>query len=337
MALSPSGVGTPIAYPTQVQGGLGHIVAIAAQPPYINDPIIYEPLTDFTGNQIKIVMIVTGPPDDWGGAQVWASVTAGGNYGQVGTLYQGGTQGLLTATFPSGSNPDTVNTLSVDVTESEGVITAASNIEADLGIAQAYVNGELIGYSTVTLTSAFHYNLGTHIARGLYGTTIGSHAAGTKFGLVDGNVFSQVYPSSWAGRTVYFKFLSFNSVGGGLQSLADVTEYSYTLTGAGFIRPGIFVLDPVTTGVSHTVILSSPLMCTYWTSATAGPKATTIPGAGPTNAGYLWVMKTTLGNFDLHTITPATGTVDGQPTFTFNDNKDSYSLISNGVSNWMIT
>jgi hypothetical protein len=333
----PSGAGTALSYPKQTTSGLGYALVIAENPVSINPPIIYEPNPDFTANQIKVVMVITGPPG-WGGAQVWASTSSGGNYGQIGTVYQGGTQGTLTAAFPSGSSPDTTNTLSVDVTMSGGEIAAATTDDADLGVSMAYVGGELVGFSAVTLTSSYNYDLDTYITRGTGGSTIGTHAIGDQFGLIDGNVFSQVYPPAWAGRTVYFKFLSFNSVGGKVQGLADVSEYSYTLTGSGFEGYGTptFALDPVTTGTTHTVVLSAGNLCTYWTSTTAGAKATALPGASPLNLGYLWTIKTTQMNFDTHTVTPSSGTIDGNATFSFMDNKASYSMISDGISNWML-
>jgi len=190
-------------------------------------------------------MIVTGAPPNWGGAQVWASAD-GSTYGQIGTVYQGGVQGILTALFPSGSDPDTVNTISVDISQSGGQIIAGSTTDADMGITLAYVGGELVGYSASTLTSVNQYNLGTYLRRGLYGSTIGSHAIGSRFGLVNGNIFTQIYPASWIGRTVYFKFLSFNAVGGMIQSLASAVAYPYTLTGNGVSPVGPSTTCPTT-------------------------------------------------------------------------------------------
>ncbi len=99
---------------------------------------------------------------------------------------------------------------------------------------------------------------------------------------------------------------------------------------------GAFALDPVTTGVLHTVVLSALQTCTYWTSATGGAKTAVIPGAASVNKGYLWIDKTTLNNGDTHNIVPSSGTVESFTTLTFNDFRASISLISDGVSNWMI-
>ncbi len=239
--VTPSGASTAFLYATQPSlnhGGFSGI--IGGLPPNVNPPIIFEPGCDFTGNQLKVVMIVTGTPPIWGGAQIWASVD-GSTYGQIGTVYQGGRQGVLTAVFPSHVDPDTVDTLSVDITQSGGQIVSGSATDADFGITLAYLGAptsfELIGYSNVTLTSPFKYDIDTYVRRGMYGSIISSHAIGAQFGLVDGNIFSQVYPQNYVGSTVFFKFLSFNSVGGNIQSLASVPAYPYTLTGIG-VCPG---------------------------------------------------------------------------------------------------
>jgi hypothetical protein len=98
---------------------------------------------------------------------------------------------------------------------------------------------------------------------------------------------------------------------------------------------GAFVLDPVTTGTSKTVTLTGVRQTTYWTSATAGAKSTSLPGAAGGNSGYLWIEKTTLSNGDTHTITPSSGTIDGASTFVYTDAKGAFGFISDGVSNWM--
>lgn len=97
-----------------------------------------------------------------------------------------------------------------------------------------------------------------------------------------------------------------------------------------------FTLDPVTTGTIHTVTFSSPQTCTYWSSATGGSKTTHIPAAAVGNKGYLWIIKTTLNNGDIHNIIPLSGTVESFGTLTFNDFRASISLVSDGVSNWMV-
>src|SRR6266566_1016777 len=123
--------------------------------------------------------------------------------------------------------------------------------------------------------------------------------------------------------------------GGPLLRVEDgVTPGGWPIGGAP-LSGGAFDLDPVTTGTSHPVTLTHTQTLTYWTSATAGAKSLTLPGAASGNKGFYWIDKTTLGNGDTHTITPASGTIEGGATFVFTDSKAAVGFISDGVSNWM--
>ncbi|HEV2100667.1 MAG TPA: hypothetical protein VGR45_17310 [Stellaceae bacterium] len=239
--ISPSGVSTAYIYPTQTTAGQGIAGQIAANPGNTNAPIIFEPPPELSGNQLDVLIVASGEGADWGGCQVWASVDPGGtgNYAQIGTVFRGQVQGLLTANFPSGSDPDTVNTLSVDLTESQSQLIAGTTADADAFVTLCYCDGELIAYSAATLTSAFKYNLGTYIRRGVYGTTIAAHLTGAQFARIIASTFRQSFPSNLVGSTVWFKFRSFNTLGAQLQQFSAVTAYSYTLTGAGMIPGGV--------------------------------------------------------------------------------------------------
>lgn len=200
-----------------------------------NTPVIFDPPPDLTGGLREAWIVATGGPN-WGGCQVWIS-TDGTTYTQAGTILRGGRQGILTATLPSHSDPDTVNTLSVDMTESEGQLLSGTMADADNHVTLCYVGGELISYETATLTSAYHYDL-TYLRRGAYGTTIASHSAGANFarvGPTDSSILRYQYPSNFIGQTIYVKLQSFNIFGGSIQDLSSVTAYTHTLTGAGAV------------------------------------------------------------------------------------------------------
>jgi hypothetical protein len=234
--VSPSGVNTAFLYSTQVSAGQGIVPTIAADPGNVNPPIIFEPPGALTNCQLVIWFIVTGASPNWGGCQVWVSGDDT-TFGVIGAVGRGGVQGILTAPFPAGTDPDTANTLSVDLTESAGTLTSATAHDADLGLTLAYVDGELISYSAATLISLSHYNLGSYLRRGDYGTPIGAHAAGSAFGLAL-TAFIHEYPSNLIGQTLYFKFTSFNSIGAQPQDLASVSAYAYKVTGAGQCQAG---------------------------------------------------------------------------------------------------
>lgn len=230
--ISPTGVGSAFFYPNDPGGGPGIVPLLDADPGNVNAPIIFEPPFGFTNNTLEVMLIVTGANQNWGGCQVWVSLD-GTTYGQAGTIFQGGIQGLLTATFPSHTDPDAVDTLSVDVTESNAQLIPYTVNDADHFVSLCYCDHELIAFTGATLTSAFHYNLGTYIRRGCYGSTISSHASGSQFGQITSTTFQQTFLKSYIGTTVHFKFPSFNNLQGGLQDLSVCTDYTYTLTGIG--------------------------------------------------------------------------------------------------------
>jgi hypothetical protein len=236
--ISPSGVSTAFIYPRQTTTtGTGIGPALSANPGFINPPIIFEPPCLLSNGELLVWIIATGASPNWGGCGVYASVD-NTTYAQIGTILAGQIQGDLTAIFPSGSDPDTTHTLAIDVTQSLGQVTAGTTQDADDFLTLCYCDGELIAYSAAALTTAYHYNLGTYIRRGLYDTTIGAHAAGTQFGRILGSTFSQQFPVNFVTKTIYFKFPSANTFGGGLQQLSDVPYYTYTLTGVGLCPTG---------------------------------------------------------------------------------------------------
>lgn len=233
-AINPTGVGTAFITPVDYLGGPGVGEELAAQPGNTNPPIIFEPGPDLTDGTTQVWIISSGGVN-WGGAQVWISLDAT-TYAFSGYLVQGAAQGLLTATFPSGSDPDTTNTLSVDLSMSRGSLTSQTSADADFKLPSlAYCDTELVAFSAANLTSTYNYDLDTYIRRGCYGTANASHASGTQFAWIQ-NPFSYGYPNSLAGTTIYFKFPSFNLLGAQIQDLSVCVAYPYTLTGNG-IRP----------------------------------------------------------------------------------------------------
>lgn len=274
--ISPSGVNSAFLYGTQVTSGPGIVPVINADPGNVNPPIIFEPPSLLTSCQLAIWIIVTGTLPNWGGCQVWVSGDDT-TYGFLGAAGSGMTQGVLTAPFPAGSDPDTADTLSVDLTESSGTLISATDHDADLGLTLAYVgNGgadfELVSYSAANLTSLNNYDLDTYLRRGFYGTPIGSWSSGANFGLAL-SAFIHDFPTILVGETIYFKFLSFNSIGSQPQDLASVSSYPYTITGAGSCT-GI-KCRTVTAGATATLSLSTDYLLTI--AKTVG-SATTVNG-----------------------------------------------------------
>ena len=75
------------------------------------------------------------------------------------------------------------------------------------------------------------------MVRGAYGTTVAAHLSGAPFARLDGAIFKYVYDQTRIGKTVYFKFQSFNVYGGGVEDLATLPSYPYAITGAALSEP----------------------------------------------------------------------------------------------------
>src|SRR5262249_33986959 len=174
----------------------------------------------------------------------FASVDGGTTYNAIGTISPG-TTGVLTSTFASHADPDTVDTLAVDLTESNGALTSQSTAVADLFEDPCFVEGasgfEIVCPTVATLTSAEHYSLGTYIRRGVAGTTIGSHASGKRFAVLDGSTFKIDLPANWVGLTIHLKFAAFNKTGGQQNDLSACVDYTFTPVGVSL--PGGFYVN----------------------------------------------------------------------------------------------
>jgi hypothetical protein len=237
--ITPIGVGTAALYPKQATAG-PPLDPLAA-PGATNPPILFEPPPALSGGDLEVWIIASGGPN-WGGCQVWVS-TDGNTYAYAGTIYKGGRQGVLTATLPSHADPDTTNTLAVDLTQSQGQLLSGTMADADSFVSLCYTDGELLSYQTATLTAPYKYDL-TYLRRGVYGTPISAHSAGAtfaRFGPNDPSLFKYVYPQSFVGQTIQVKLPSFNIFGQAMQSLAGLTPTSYTLTGDGAVQGPAYV------------------------------------------------------------------------------------------------
>ena len=211
-------------------------------PDSVNAPIIFEPPAALVGATAQVWIAASGgsggvADPNWGGAFVWLSLD-GSSYFQIGTIVSPSRQGVLTAALPtfSATNPDTTDTLAVNMAESGGVLSGGTALDAQLTNTLSIVDGELISYETATLTSANNYSL-TTMYRGLYGTAIAAHSAGAKFARLDSAIFEYDLPAQYVGQTLYLKLQSFNVFGGGVQELSACTAYTYTPTGVAIDHP----------------------------------------------------------------------------------------------------
>lgn len=234
--ITPIGAGTATSYPRQASAG--NAVNTLVGPGNSTPPIIFEPGAALTGGDLAVWMISAGGAN-WGGCQVWVSMD-GNTYALAGTIYSGARQGVLSAALASGADPDTTNTLAVDLTMSQGQLLSGTQADADNLVTLCYCDGELLSYQTATLTAQYKYNL-TYLRRGAYGTPVGAHTLGAsfaRFGPNDPSLFRHRYPASFTGKTINVKLPAFNIFGQALQDLAGLTATGYTLTGGGAPAPG---------------------------------------------------------------------------------------------------
>lgn len=236
----PLGAATATLYATQpvVNNPIDRAVAADA----VNVSVIFEPPSALVGATAQVWIAASGGSGgvadaNWGGANVWLS-SDGTSYSQIGTIIGPARQGVLTAALPSfsGANPDTADTLAVNLAESGGTLATATDLDAQLANTLCIVDSELVSYAASTLTSANNYAL-TYLYRGLYGTSIASHATGAQFARLDSTIFKYNLPAQYVGQELFIKLQSFNVFGGGAQDISTCAAYTYTPTGVAIDHP----------------------------------------------------------------------------------------------------
>ncbi len=225
----PEACGTPAIHTLQPAGGLQLNANVA--PGNIKPPIIFEAPALLTQAGYEVWVAACGGAN-WGGAEVWTSYD-GTTYKRVGLIINPARMGVLAQQLASGNDPDTVNSVYVDLTESGGILAGGTQQDADLMATALYVGGEIISYELATLTALSKYTLGTYLRRGAYLTAITAHAQNTPVCRLDQAIFKIPYQPSQVGLTLYIKFLSFNLWHGATQGLADVSPYTFFLSGSG--------------------------------------------------------------------------------------------------------
>ena len=278
---------------------------LMADPGSVNTPLIFEPGPSFTNGQAQVWIGASGGAN-WGGADIWISTDAT-NYAYIGTLDGPIAQGTLTANLANHADPDSVDTLSVNMTESGVALsTAVTHANADAFQTASLIDNEIVAYGTVTLTGALTYNL-TYLRRGGYNTTPASHSSGAQFwGINPAAVFQYPLPAQYVGVPLYFKFTSFNTFGNAMQSIAAVTQYSYTPNGIAFTiaaPTGLSLTSSRTTQTDGTTFLT---MTAAWT-ASAGPLLGGYEVEWSVNGGTSWSASASYGATAVAaTLTPAT-------------------------------
>lgn len=322
----PGTVGT---YTVATQSSTGNVPTTPDEnvlPGSVNTPAIVEPDSAFTGGKPVLLVAASGGAN-WGGCKVYVSFDGTG-FDHIGDINSPAPQGTLTAPLASHADPDTVDTLSVDCTQSQTVPQTVTTADADalrtlsMVCAQPTLigsdlvmptNGELLAFGTVTTVSTYAADL-TYLRRGKYGTSPSAHSSGDQFSVVDvlgasGTTLSYDLPAQYVGQPIWVKLCSFNAFGNSLEDLSAVSAYKYTPTGAGYGSgsggvPGTPAAPSVTPG--STSVLTS------WAASPSTDNVTQYtvwraPGTGAAfgSASAIWSGQAT--SYLDQSVSPSTG------------------------------
>ena len=276
----PGGIGTVTAGSTPITTvPLGGSIVTNGASGSVNPPGIFEPSSNLTNGVAELWVAASGGAN-WGGCVVYVSLD-NVNYTPIGTITQPAIQGALTASLASHTDPDTVDTLSIDTTRCAIAFpTDATNADANAFRTLALVvpafttaapaNGEMLDYGAAATTGTYTANL-SYLRRGLYGTAPAAHSIGdlfTRFDLsqtnkpVGNSVLVHAMPPQYIAQTIYLKFCSFNMFGGEAEDLSTVTAYTYVPSGAGY---GAGLNGVPTTPGAPTIITSGGQNTLSWT------------------------------------------------------------------------
>lgn len=242
------GVGHAIGYVPQP--GSGTATNTASAPGNANAPVLAQAPASYAGGKQRLFVVTSGG-QDWGGAEVWTS------WDNSTWTFQGvinrGVHGVLSAALAAGADPDTVNTLAVDMAASNGQLPSASVTERDALSTLCYVDGEWVSYATSSNPTGTATNL-TSLRRGVWGSVNGAHASGAAFAKVSAETFRIDIDAARVGSTLRVRLRSYNKWGNALQEMADVATYSVVIAAqprnvrVDNVAPGAVGTDHITPG-----------------------------------------------------------------------------------------
>lgn len=206
----------------------GYVGNYEADPGNVVAPVMVNPPLQLTGGEYELWIGVAGGAN-WGGCEVWVSYDDT-TYLPVGVIDAPARYGVTTSQLAAGSDPDTLHSVDVDLSVSNGSLAGATPTAASNHVTLALLGTEVIAYSAATLTGANRYTLGTYMRRGLMGTTIATQNAGSTFLRLDSSVFAFGYRKDQVGKTVWIKFRSFNSFNQAYQDISTCAPYQVPLT-----------------------------------------------------------------------------------------------------------
>ena len=190
-----------------------------ADAPDTDTPLIMQPPAELTTSGLEVWIGAKGKGDLWGGCEVYVA-DDGTNYRAAGTIASSARVGTL-------AKPVTATDTSVEVS-CNGTFLSGSQQDAERGNTLCWIDGECLSYQGATLLDNGHWRLDDCI-RGQHTTTAAAHDAGAQFARLDASLLRIPFLSEDVGKKVYLKFVSFNVFGAGVQDLASVKAYEYTI------------------------------------------------------------------------------------------------------------
>ena len=280
------GVAHTATYGTQVGAGFAH--NYNEIPGSINAPVIFEAPRSLSGkNGLDVWVAANSSSTTWGGCNVWMSLD-GVSYKNVGKMDGGSRFGAVVT--------DSGATLAVG--GMTGALNSGSAADSSSLSTLCYVDGatpEYLAYQTATLTGTAAYTL-SGLTRPAYSTTQTVHAGGVAFVRCDTALLKGIQlDGSYVGKTLYFKFTSFNAYGGAEEGISAVPAYTKTITGA-LLRippaaPATFTATPEQFGIRFACsAVADPTVANYQyrVGATWATSALIEPSGG---TSYLWKVQ----------------------------------------------
>ena len=203
------------------------------EPGFIAPPVIFQPDPSLMYSDNELWIAAKGQSKYWGGCNIWVSNNDNG-YRLLGQVTSSAQYGEL------------ASDIAKDATELEvsinGQLISGSADDAENGDTLLWCDEESFSYTTAELLDNGNYKL-SGLVRGQYNSDAVPHKAGAKLVRCDDGIFKTTFLDSDDGKTVYFKFTSFNIFMGNEQSLADVPVYQYIIRKRHTFPPNVTNLD----------------------------------------------------------------------------------------------
>lgn len=197
-------------------------------------PIIFQPPARMTSADNEAWIGTWGKNPNWGGCTVWVSDT-NQYYRKLGVIDNRARYGELV-------KPLLETDTELEMELGQGEFLSVDKETAENGNTVMCVGEEALSYQTAELLSNGNWKL-SGLIRGQFGSEPKNHEKGDRIVRCDETLLRSGLANKYIGKTVYFKFTSFNIFGGMEQSLADVQAYSYKPKSVQIPPPDVEVLN----------------------------------------------------------------------------------------------